>query len=282
MATFNTAGDRLELLVPSKGTVIDIDISGTYDQTILFQIELGSKGSGAWETRFTYDTEDATVAAKYTTERDNENVSLFLSVDGGGSATVTLTDNHNRLVRSFKDLAGNRLLELREEDLRMFIDDTEAFRLDSNGLLVSGGYRRNSDGLVAVTTTPITLTAAAHAGRIISMQKADGIVFTLPAATGSGDVYEFAVATTLTSSGVIQAPDASNIIQGSVTVATDTGGLVIPTAAASDTITMNGTTTGGIIGSWLRLVDAKANTWVVTGTIVSTGNEATPFSAAVP
>jgi hypothetical protein len=54
------------------------------------------------------------------------------------------------------------------------------------------------------------------------------------------------------------------------------------TAATSDTITLNGTTTGGVsIGDWIELVDIAADQWTVTGITTSSGTEATPFSAAV-
>jgi hypothetical protein len=64
-----------------------------------------------------------------------------------------------------------------------------------------------------------------------------------------------------------------------VAIATDIAGVTCPTTATSDKITMNGSTSGGLAGSFLRLVDAKAGQWMVTGTLVSSGAEATPFSA---
>ena len=56
-----------------------------------------------------------------------------------------------------------------------------------------------------------------------------------------------------------------------------------PTVAASDTITLNGGTTGGIVGDYLEIVDIAADKWHVRGTMrVSAGtNPATPFSATV-
>jgi hypothetical protein len=64
-------------------------------------------------------------------------------------------------------------------------------------------------------------------------------------------------------------------------VASDVAGVNCPTTSTSDTITMNGSTTGGILGSRVVVTDAAANKWAVSGALVSSGTEATPVSAAV-
>ena len=49
-----------------------------------------------------------------------------------------------------------------------------------------------------------------------------------------------------------------------------------------DTITLDGTTTGGAaIGDYIELMDIAANQYVVRGNLTATGTEATPFSASV-
>ena len=53
------------------------------------------------------------------------------------------------------------------------------------------------------------------------------------------------------------------------------------TAAASDTVTLNGTTTGGLAGTIITCKAIGANRWGVQGTAGGTGDLATPFSAAV-
>jgi hypothetical protein len=53
-------------------------------------------------------------------------------------------------------------------------------------------------------------------------------------------------------------------------------------AATSDTITLNGTTTGGVsIGDWVEIVDVASGVFAATGLTTSSGTEATPFSATV-
>jgi len=145
-------------------------------------------------------------------------------------------------------------------------------------------------GLVTLVATG-AITAAAHAGRTLLMGEVGGdaiATFTLPAATGSGDEYKFIVSVVNTSNYVIKVADATDTIDGSVVVTNDTtaGGTASliswPTVAASDTITLDGTTTGGVnIGDYILLTDIATNQYTVSGLLNASGTEATPFSAAV-
>lgn len=136
------------------------------------------------------------------------------------------------------------------------------------------------------TLKPITLTAATsltrnvHADTLILLDSTTGRILTLPASTGKGDTYRIYIPTTVSSGDHVVAALTTDIIQGAVAVAGDIGGVTCPTTATSDKITMNGSTTGGILGSYLELRDAKAGQWMVTGTLVSNTSEATPFSAS--
>ena len=56
---------------------------------------------------------------------------------------------------------------------------------------------------------------------------------------------------------------------------------VWPTASDTDTITFDGSTTGGILGDMVELIDVAADKWWVRLTGSTTGTEATPFSATV-
>ena len=114
MASFTTVNDTLELFVTDKGETIAVAISGTYDQIIDLQLELGSKGSGAWRTVKQFNTENETEAFDYITKSIGENLRMLLRADGGGTAVVTLTDTSDKLIRSFKDPVGNSLLDLRQ------------------------------------------------------------------------------------------------------------------------------------------------------------------------
>jgi len=132
--------------------------------------------------------------------------------------------------------------------------------------------------VITYTTTPLTLSEERHGDAVIVAAKSTGWVYTLPAATGSGATFRIYVGTTIASSTGIISAAGTDIIQGAVAIASDVAGVTCPTTAITDLISMNGGTTGGVLGSYLELRDVKSGTWMVTGTLVSAGAEATPFS----
>ena len=136
--------------------------------------------------------------------------------------------------------------------------------------------------IVNVTSATVTITAALHAGRVVTLNRAGGITATLPAATGSGDRYTFLVGTTFTGNGIIQVV-GNDVMCGNAIIAQDGGdtSVLFEAGATADTVTLNGTTTGGLKGASVELVDIAADTWWVRVLTAATGTEATPFSAAV-
>lgn len=131
-------------------------------------------------------------------------------------------------------------------------------------------------------TASVTLNEDTHANTVVNLSAAAGLTVTLPASTGKGAEYTLFVATTVTSNNyVVQVANATDIMQGAIGLTTDIAGTVLPTASTTDTITMNGSTTGGIKGTMIRLKDVSAGIWALSGNIITTGTEATPFSAAV-
>ena len=138
----------------------------------------------------------------------------------------------------------------------------------------------SNHGVVVVTGSTLAIRADAHAGQTIISTLAATQTFTLPAATGSGNTYKVFVDITKTGDLKIQVT-TTDVILGGVTIATDIAGVVMPTAATSDTITLNGTTKGGVKGSHVEFQDVSSATWRVSGFLVATGAEANPFSAAV-
>ena len=148
-------------------------------------------------------------------------------------------------------------------------------------------------GLITLTATG-AVTASAHAGRTLVMSVSGGntdCVFTLPAATGTGDVYKFVVGIVNTSNnGYKIQVVGDDTIDGKVFVANDVANhasdnsvIVWKTVAASDTITLTGDTTGGVsIGDYVELIDIAADQWTVSGMLEAVASsQATPFSAAV-
>jgi len=148
----------------------------------------------------------------------------------------------------------------------------------------TAGFISGADSLVSVTAATATVTAAAHAGRTVLLDRAAGQALTLPLATGTGNSYKFFVATTITSnSTTIKVADATDVMAGMAIVANDGGATasIFETASDSDTITFDGDTTGGIKGAIVELQDVATNLWAVQIRTAATNNEATPFSATV-
>jgi hypothetical protein len=129
-----------------------------------------------------------------------------------------------------------------------------------------------------VLTTTTTIDRDTHIDTVNVLNRAGGFVTTLPAATGSGDIYKFYVQTTVTADMTIAAL-TTDIIQGAVIVGTAVTAGTAAATATSDKLTMNGSTTGGLLGSYVEFTDALSGAWVVRGALVSSGAFATPFSA---
>lgn len=133
-----------------------------------------------------------------------------------------------------------------------------------------------------------TINPTAHANkRLILNVAATAVTLTLPAATGTGNIYKFYVQLLNTSTYVIQAGASADEFVGIVV-----GGDADTAPAVSlhydaaigdnfDTYTF-GDVTRGIAGSWVEFHDIATNVWSVKGAnIQSGGAEATPFTSAV-
>lgn len=156
----------------------------------------------------------------------------------------------------------------------------------SRGADVTGAQLRAfvGGGIVDATASTLTVTAATHSGRIVTLNRAAGIAVTLPAATGSGGRYRFIIGTTVTSnSTTIKVANASDSFRGNAIQSQDAGATLqmFEAAANDDTVTLNGTTTGGIVGDEVELIDIATNLYFVRVISAATGTEATPFSATV-
>ena len=171
----------------------------------------------------------------------------------------------------------------------VFVED--GMTVTSGGLTVTAGGVTVTAGTttlggsfvrdVVTLTATDAITQAEHAGRILLMGEVGGdaaCTFTL----------KFIVSVVNTSNYVIKVADATDTIDGSVVVTNDstdggTASLISwPTLAATDTITLDGTTTGGVnIGDYVLLTDIATNQYTVSGLLNASGTEATPFSASV-
>lgn len=118
----------------------------------------------------------------------------------------------------------------------------------------------------------------AHTNGVVVVNKADGWTVTLPAATGSGDAYTVVVGTTISSNAGIIATTGGDLIQGAVAVSSDIAGVTCRAPATATGMSMNGSTTGAVIGTRITFTDVADGMWLASGALVSTGVEATPFT----
>lgn len=164
-----------------------------------------------------------------------------------------------------------------------------------------GGIFQQGPSTVVEITSSTTLNPVAHAGRIISVggTLAANVVLTLPAintsanasssgpgndpntANNEGVVYTIWVPTTIATSSLKIGTDGTDKFVGTILgVDTDSSNaLVAYTAGATnDFINFNGTTTGGVAGSWVQIVAIAANKYMVNGIALGSGSVATPFA----
>jgi|KBSMisStandDraft_5_1062788.scaffolds.fasta_scaffold338094_2 hypothetical protein len=137
---------------------------------------------------------------------------------------------------------------------------------------------------VATTATSLTITAAAHAGRTVAINSTAPIAVTLPQATGTGNRYKFWIGVVATATGhTIKVANATDVMAGYAFCVTTTSDNAegFKTSATSDTITLNGTTLGGVVGDMVEIEDVKTGIFSVKLFTAPTGTEATPFSATV-
>ena len=218
------------------------------------------------------------------------NGGITLTPDGSGSITlggqtVGVTNELNAVDIEVSGVLRSNTIQsdTSDADISISSQGTGAVAISSQ-LTLTGSF------LPAIHTFTATdaVTITEHAGRTLLLGEVGGnalVTLTLPAATGTGAVYKFIVSVTNTSNYKIQVADATDTIDGIMLYLDEDGTAVsaFPTVAASDTITLNGGTTGGIVGDYLELIDIATNQYHVRGVmrVAAGANPATPFSAAV-
>ena len=145
--------------------------------------------------------------------------------------------------------------------------------VSNNGFIQAG-----SNNIVEITADT-TLTFNDHAGRIIEVNDADGVI-TLPSIKSGelGAKYTFFIGTAIT--GKIKR-DGTDKYVGSIMVAVDDGYKIsfIP-GATNDVIDMNDGTKGGKVGSYIEITALATAEYMVQGVLIGSGSVATPFADA--
>ena len=139
-----------------------------------------------------------------------------------------------------------------------------------------------------VLTSAQTLTSD-QSGALCLWNLAAGFTYTLPTITANivGAWYDFHVTVSATSVAHKVIAGAGQYLigalhQGVIDTTPAAGpGPKFFTAGGSDiAVSMAGTTTGGLIGTRIRLEAATASTWAISGCVVGSGNIATPFATS--
>jgi hypothetical protein len=165
-----------------------------------------------------------------------------------------------------------------------------------------GGIYQQGPAAVVEITSSTTLSPEAHGGRIIAVggTLAAALTLTLPAINmtanpitsgpgqdpntlnNEGVLYTIWVPTTIATSALKIGTNGTDKYVGTIIMNdTDSDGATLvgfSAAAANDFINLNGTTTGGVAGSWVRIFAIAANKYMVEGMVMGTGTVATPFA----
>lgn len=140
-----------------------------------------------------------------------------------------------------------------------------------------------SGRIVTAAASTLAVTADLHAGRIILLSRLAGVTATLPAATGSGNIYTFKVGAVPTSNAHVIAAKTTDTMSGLAMMQEASAGTMLGWLidGTDDKLTINGTTTGGeTIGDTIICVDAQNTTWHVLCYLTGSGTEATPASSS--
>ena len=164
------------------------------------------------------------------------------------------------------------------------------------------GFITTGPANVVDADASVALTVATHSGRIVHNDAAGAVTYTLPAVNANSDSAvagpgadlnnlsnvgaKFTIVSSITKTGslIVQVANATDVMTGTaIIVDTDTNDNTegFMTASTSDTITLNGSTTGGVTHATIECTVLASGKYAVKVFTGGTGDLATPFSAAV-
>ena len=163
------------------------------------------------------------------------------------------------------------------------------------------GFYNTGPANVIDADSSTSLTVATHAGRIVHNDAAGAVTYTLPAVNATADSgiagpgpsldnlsnvdATFTIVSSITKTGdlIVQVANSTDVMSGGAFFIDDSSDNVVgfETVAASDTITLNGGTTGGVTYAKIICTVLGTGLWSVSVHTGCTGSPATCFSAAV-
>jgi len=151
--------------------------------------------------------------------------------------------------------------------------------VDTSGNVTTTGYVSSYDNVVDITDATYSV-ASTQSGAVFTLNRAAGIVVTLPTAA-AGLSYTFIVGTTFTGAGQINTENTSDLYSGFAQIcdpatATDVN-TFIPDASNDDTIDLGSAGQGWLVGGIIRLKATTAAVWHCEAFLHGDGTLATPF-----
>ena len=167
----------------------------------------------------------------------------------------------------------------------------------SGPVISKNGFQNLGPDMTVSLTADTSLTVATHAGKILLCNDADG-KFTLPSiyvnANGAtagdnefnnlnniGAQFKFFVETAATDMDI--KTDGTDKFYGAIYTGIDDsagGKTFISDSSSNDVLTMNGSTKGGLAGSWVQFTAIADNAYYVTGQLLGSSTLVTPFADA--
>ena len=167
-----------------------------------------------------------------------------------------------------------------------------------------GGFYSQGPNTIVTITSSTTLNPQDHGGSIISVggSLAADVTLTLPAIVTTADpsssgpgadpntlnnqgvVYTIWVPTTISTSSLKIGTTAASgdLYLGTILgVDTDSSNALVaytPNGSSNDFINFNGTTTGGVAGTWVQIFALASDKYMVNGVALGSGTVATPFA----
>ena len=154
------------------------------------------------------------------------------------------------------------------------------------------GFISAGNATVVSLTADTTLTVAAHSGKVLTCNDADG-KFTLPSIVATapgrdddpnqtnnlGASFTFVIETAATDLDILT-DGTDKFVGGLYLGKSDAAGKTFISGASNDVITLNGSTKGGIAGSIITVTAIGSAKYAVEGIVLASGTVVTPFADA--
>jgi hypothetical protein len=158
---------------------------------------------------------------------------------------------------------------------------------------LGGMYNQGEGSVINLpdNTNTLTLDPDLHAGRVLRTNDATLVLTLPPLTTSTGELDDpntpslvgvtFKVFIETTATNVKIGTNGTDKFVGSLNIGA--AGLAVSMfvpGASNDFINLNGTTQGGIAGSYIEITALASLKWMVQGQVIGSGTLATPFADA--